>query len=112
MTPQSRVHAAPCHVAPLHRHARPPRPPRHAAHPWPRSLSVDSRCTAPASAMTAASPHAFIGRHTARSFAQPSKNAAIAGTPPARRTTPKSIKLMIPNVGTNPPATQTPDEGR
>ncbi|KAI5004509.1 hypothetical protein ZWY2020_031752 [Hordeum vulgare] len=72
-----------------------------------RLTSMDS-----ASDMTAAVPRTSIDRHTTQSFAQPPTNADIAGTPPTRRTTSKPTKLMIPNVGTNPPATQTPDEGR
>ncbi|KAI4969427.1 hypothetical protein ZWY2020_000341 [Hordeum vulgare] len=73
---------------------------------------TESPYTASTSAMAAAAPRISIGRHTARSSAQPLTNAVIARTPPARRTAPKSTKLMIPDVGTNPPATQTPDEGR
>ncbi|KAI4973611.1 hypothetical protein ZWY2020_041392 [Hordeum vulgare] len=75
-------------------------------------LVADSPRATSASVMTAAAPRTFIDRHTARSFAQPPTSTATAGSPPAWRTTSKPTKLMIPNVGTNPPAQMTRDRGR
>ncbi|EMS58783.1 hypothetical protein TRIUR3_27413 [Triticum urartu] len=48
-----------------------------------------------------AAPRTSIDRHKARSFTtQPPANSATAGTPPARRMTPKMNQVMIPIVGT------------
>ncbi|KAI5006605.1 hypothetical protein ZWY2020_033848 [Hordeum vulgare] len=76
------------------------------------ALVTDSPRAASVFVMTVAAPRNFIDRHTVLSFAQPPANAVTDGKSPAWQTTSKPTKLMIPNVGTNPPATQTPDEGR
>ncbi|KAF7075888.1 hypothetical protein CFC21_080623 [Triticum aestivum] len=64
-----------------------------------RSSAASSPCRRNHRGLLAA-PHTSIDRHTARSIAQPPANSATAGTPPARRTTPKMNQLMIPMVHT------------
>ncbi|XBI61374.1 hypothetical protein VPH35_042180 [Triticum aestivum] len=57
-----------------------------------RSSTASSPCRRSHRGLLAA-PRTSINRHTARSIAQPPANSATAGTPPARRTTPKMNQL-------------------
>ncbi|KAI4996098.1 hypothetical protein ZWY2020_041239 [Hordeum vulgare] len=57
-----------------------------------RSSTASSPCRRSHRGLLAA-PQSSIGRHTAQSIAQPPANSATAGTPPARRTTPKMNQL-------------------
>ncbi|VAH55799.1 unnamed protein product [Triticum turgidum subsp. durum] len=57
-----------------------------------RSSTASSPCRRSHSGLLAA-PRTSIDRHMARSIAQPPANSATAGTPPARRTTPKMNQL-------------------
>ncbi|XBI98780.1 hypothetical protein VPH35_018983 [Triticum aestivum] len=57
-----------------------------------RSSAASSPCRRSHRGLLAA-PRSSIDRHMARSIVQPPANSATAGTPPARRTTPKMNQL-------------------
>ncbi|XBH97055.1 hypothetical protein VPH35_087342 [Triticum aestivum] len=77
--PQRSTSMPPCRCVSL-------KPPPH------RSSTASSPCCRSHRGLLIA-PRTFIDRHMARNITQPPANSATAGTPPARRTTPKTMKL-------------------